>query len=146
MCHNYHFRIQGAGSSSAAGQKGGKLRHIADVESIVYNSLGIGKENALSRQQLVPRTGLRDRQIREAIENLRHSKAILTLEKGNGYYIPDKTLQGLNEAQRWVSQQNRRINSIKKAQKGAKVFIEEGRPKKEDGIPGQISMFDVGGA
>lgn len=36
---------------------------------------------------------------------------------------------------------NHRVNSIKAAQKGAKAFVNEEKSKKNDGIPGQISMF-----
>ena len=66
-----------------------------DAKSILgVFALGIGKENAISRQTLSQITGVGDRQIREAIEALRHDNAILALESGKGYYIPPRTPQG----------------------------------------------------
>ena len=60
-------------------------RTSEEIEATVYNALRIGKKNALSRAMLVSITGANDRQVRAAIEALRHEKAILTLPGGNGY-------------------------------------------------------------
>ena len=62
-----------------------------EVEAEVYNALKTGKKNALSRAELAQIVGVGDRQIRAAIEVLRHDKAILTLPGGNGYYLPPNT-------------------------------------------------------
>ena len=59
-----------------------------DVQARVYNALLVGKENALNRDELVSKIGESDRDIRTAIEILRHDKVILTLPTGKGYYIP----------------------------------------------------------
>lgn len=59
-----------------------------EVQARVYNALLVGKENALNRDEMVTKTGEEDRDIRTAIEMLRHDKVILTLPKGKGYYIP----------------------------------------------------------
>lgn len=112
-----------------------------EIQALVYNSLGVGKENAISRAELSRITHVGDRQVRAAIESLRHNNAILSLDNGRGYYIPHRTHQGRQEAAKWISQQNHRVNSIKAAQKGAKAFVNEEKSKKNDGIPGQISMF-----
>lgn len=60
-------------------------RTSKEIEALVYNALGIGKEKALSRSDLVMITQSSDRQVRAAIESLRHDKAILTLPGGNGF-------------------------------------------------------------
>lgn len=117
------------------------MKRSDEIQAIVYNALGIGKENAISRQTLSQITGVGDRQIREAIEALRHDNAILALESGKGYYIPPRTPQGRQEAAKWIAQQNRRVRSIKAAQSGAKAFVDEAKPRKADGIPGQMSMY-----
>ena len=113
-----------------------------ELEAIVYNALKVGKENALSRLDLMAITHLNDRRIRAAIESLRHEKAILTIPGGNGYYLPPDTDQGRNEAVRWIVQQNKRIKSIREAQRGAREFAgSESKKHKINQIPGQISMF-----
>ena len=49
-------------------------RTSEEIEATVYNALRIGKKNALSRAMLVSITGANDRQVRAAIEALRHEK------------------------------------------------------------------------
>lgn len=120
-------------------------RTTEEIEALVFNALGIGKEKALSRSDLVMITQSSDRQVRAAIEALRHEKAILTLPNGNGYYLPPNTEEGRTEAVRWIVQQNKRIRSIREAQKGAREFAGEAISRKPEKpvrqIPGQISMF-----
>lgn len=112
------------------------------IQCAVYNALGVGKQNAISRAELSRITGYKDRRIREAIEAMRYSKVIINLDNGDGYYIPDSTLQGRREAAAWIARQDRRIQSMKAATKGARRFVNGVRSK---GIPGQISMFGMGG-
>ena len=120
-------------------------RTSEEIEATVYNALRIGKKNALSRAMLVSITGANDRQVRAAIEALRHEKAILTLPGGNGYYLPPDTEEGRTEAVRWIVQQNKRIRSIREAQKGAREFAGKSASRKPEKpaaqIPGQISLF-----
>ena len=114
-----------------------------DVQARVYNALLVGKENALNRDELVSKIGESDRDIRTAIEILRHDKVILTLTTGKGYYIPRDDAQGRQETEKWLVSQNNRIKSIKAAERGAQLFISRNK-KKDKGIPGQISMFGAG--
>ena len=115
---------------------------IKELEAAVYNALGVGKEKALSRAELVAITQSNDRQVRAVIDSLRHEKAILTLPGGNGYYLPPDTDQGRNEAVRWIVQQNKRIKSIREAQRGAREFAgSESNKHKITQVPGQINMF-----
>lgn len=117
-------------------------RTTEEIEALVFNALGVGKERALSRADLVVITQSSDRQVRAAIEALRHDKAILTLPGGNGYYLPPNTEEGRIEAVRWIVQQNKRIRSIREAQRGAREFAGSERPKKPDKqIKGQLNMF-----
>lgn len=116
------------------GPKGGievrkRTKNFTIIQCVVYNSLGVGKESA--------------RRIREAIEALRHIRPILNLDDGDGYYIPDTTPQGRQEVALWLSRQDRRIQSIKAAERGAQLFISRNKKKDKD-IPGQISMFGAG--
>lgn len=112
------------------------------IQCAVYNALGVGKQNAISRAEPSRITGYKDRRIREAIEAMRYSKVIINLDNGDGYYIPDSTLQGRHEATAWIARQDRRIQSMKAATKGARRLVNGVRSK---GIPGQISMFGTGG-
>ncbi len=106
-----------------------RTKNFTIIQCVVYNSLGVGKESA--------------RRIREAIEALRHIRPILNLDDGDGYYIPDTTPQGRQEVALWLSRQDRRIQSIKAAERGAQLFISRNKKKDKD-IPGQISMFGAG--
>lgn len=90
---------------------------------IVYNTLGIGKENAVSRRQIVESTGYPDRLIRECIERLREEEPILSATDGSGYYIATEDAQGATEAVEWVTGQNRRAKSIRKSCSGAQKLI-----------------------
>lgn len=117
-----------------------------EVQARVYNALLVGKENALNRDEMVSKTGEEDRDIRTAIEMLRHDKVILTLPKGKGYYIPLDDAQGRQEAYRWIESQDNRIESIKAAERGAELFVgrNKNNKKKDTGFPGQLSMFGAG--
>lgn len=52
------------------------------IQCAVYNALGVGKQNAISRAELSRITGYKDRRIREAIEAMRYSKVIINLDNG----------------------------------------------------------------
>lgn len=83
-----------------------------------------GRENAVTRFQLVWKTGERDRQIRREIaEARREGDLILNRQDGGGYYRPSnpqevlrwyrqeharamKILVGLTPARRWLKEQD----------------------------------------
>lgn len=111
-----------------------------DAKILVFNALRVGKEHALSRQQLVIRTGIDDRQVRKAIEELRREYPILVIPGGNGYYIPRNDESGKKEAGAWISQQRKREKSICASQEGAIKFC-RGEPRNSTQIPGQMNMF-----
>lgn len=93
------------------------------VRSDVYNCLGIGKDNAVSREEIRHRTGYNDRTIREGIEQLRKKHAILSLTDGKGYYIATEDTEGVKAAAEWVVGQNRRAKSIRASCRGAQKLI-----------------------
>ena len=105
------------------------------VQSAVYNALGVGKENAVSREELARRTGFSDRINRRAIEVLRHDHVILSID--SGYYIPRSNEQGRQETAIWLAMQKSRMKSIKGATQGAERFICD--------VPGQMEMAGVEG-
>lgn len=105
----------------------------------VYNSLGIGHQNAKGRRQLCSELKCSDRVLRKAIEELRRDYPILTRDDGKGYYLAETTEEGREDARRWINRQNRRIVSIRAATAGAKKFS---KPRKD--TPGQLSMFGAG--
>lgn len=118
------------------------IKNFGNIQSTVYRALGVGKENAISRSELSRKTGYGDRRIREAIEALRYNTVILNLDNGDGYYIPDTTPQGRQEAAIWLARQDRRMKSMKYSTRGARRFVAHNKNKD---MPGQISMFRAGG-
>lgn len=54
----------------------------------VYNAIGVGRENATSRQELAKKTGMPDRTVRKAIEMLRYERPILSVEGGKRLLYP----------------------------------------------------------
>lgn len=108
----------------------------------VYNALGVGHENALTRRELCRKLNCGDRALRKAIELLRQDYPIITRDDGKGYYIPPTTPKGRQETVWWVKRQERRIRSIRLAQRGAEKFVRGIRNK---GVPGQLNMFGMMG-
>lgn len=88
----------------------------------VYNTLSIGHENAQTRRELCQKLRCGDRSLRRAIEALRQDYPILTQDDGRGYYLPPTTPEGCREAAVWASKQDKRIKSIRAAQRGARRF------------------------
>ena len=54
----------------------------------IVDYIPLGKENAISRQQLERVTGLSDRDVREVISLARRNTVILNLSNGKGYFQP----------------------------------------------------------
>lgn len=52
----------------------------------VYNALGVGPKNAVTRRELCARLRCGDRLLRQAIEDLRHDRVILTDDNGTGLH------------------------------------------------------------
>lgn len=88
------------------------------VKSRVYNCIGTGSENAVSRYELTVLTGYHDRLVRAAIESLRKKHSIIEHHNGSGYYKPSRTAQGAVEAAEWIRRQNKQGKSHKSLYKG----------------------------
>lgn len=99
------------------------MRKNTDLMSAVYNALGLGSKNARTRKELCAALGCNDRELREAIEALRWDYPIVTNDDGTGYYIPTPDSRGRVEASMWLSRQNKRQKSIKRATRGARLFV-----------------------
>jgi biotin operon repressor len=59
---------------------------MSDRNEIVLDAIPYGKDRAVTREYLAAKTGLPDRQVRKAIEEIRRSHIILNDQDGKGYY------------------------------------------------------------
>lgn len=77
----------------------------------ISDYIPFGKDNAISREQLEKATGLRDRDIREAISLARRNTVILNLSNGQGYFQP---IQGEEDdlVVKYFKQENSRLKRI----------------------------------
>lgn len=104
----------------------------------VYNALGVGYKNAMTRKELCEKLRCSDRLLRRAIEVLRRKHPILTRYDGSGYYLASTDAEGVQDTLFWLRRQNRRLRSIKESELGAIRFA--GNRKKFQ-VPGQMDMF-----
>jgi len=58
------------------------------IHKSILDYIPFGKENAIARADLCKLSGLRDRDMRRAIEAARKHSAVLNSQDGNGYYQP----------------------------------------------------------
>ena len=80
----------------------------------IVGYIGIGKDNAVTREQLCTMTGLPDRSVRRLIADARdNGVVILNAQDGAGYYISDDP----KELQRQYNTNRRRAMSILRQQK-----------------------------
>ena len=90
----------------------------------VLDCLNEGKENAVTRKQLMMLTGMPDRAVRSEIERLRQKYVILNDQDGCGYYIEtDKA-----SIARYVRQEESRAKSIFRNLKVARKRLKENAP------------------
>ena len=81
-----------------------------------------GKENAVTRTELVIRTGICDRKVRQEIENARADGAIICNDQdGKGYYLPESN----DEIYRAYKQDKHRALSILRRQKTMRKTLKE---------------------
>ena len=80
---------------------------MKQIDIMVY--IGVGRENAVTREQLRIRTGLSDRKIRNLIESARLQGApIINNQDGEGYYIATNQ----EELDRYIRQERSRALSV----------------------------------
>lgn len=82
-----------------------------------------GRENAISRRDLVRLTGLPDRQVRRMIETARETGCIVNLQDGEGYYIPAK--EERIDVETWYRAQRSRAIGVLKSLKGDEQWLAE---------------------
>jgi hypothetical protein len=87
----------------------------------IIDLIPCGKENAISRNSLVIKTGLSDRKIRDLIALERRNHVILNVQDGKGYYRP--TEKEMPDIERFVKQETRRAKSIFWSLRAAKKAI-----------------------
>lgn len=87
----------------------------------IADFIPVGKENAISRNQLVISTGLSDRIVRDMIALERRNTAILNLQNGAGYYIPSASEKA--DLKRYIKQEESRAKSIFWSLRGAKTAL-----------------------
>ena len=87
----------------------------------ITDFIPVGKDNAISRSQLVKLTGLSDRIIRDMIALERRNTAILNLQNGAGYYIPSESEKA--DLERFIKQEEARAKSIFWSLRGAKSAL-----------------------
>lgn len=76
----------------------------------IINYIPHGRENAVTRSQLVDMTGMHDRNVRKAISKARKEYVILSLENGSGYYQP--TADDYPELRRTLKREESRARSV----------------------------------
>lgn len=98
---------------------------MKDKENGILFFLKVGKENAITRNQLVASTGYSDREVRKSIAYLREKGyPIMNDQKGSGYHIS----YDLDEIERQYRQDTARAMSILKRRKTLrKILKEKGR-------------------
>lgn len=95
----------------------------------VLNYIGVGRENAVTREQLVERLRMPDRKVRNLIEDARREGAlIVNAQDGAGYYISED----LTELHRQYRSNHSRAMSILVQQKYLRRKIKELESAKED--------------
>lgn len=88
----------------------------------ITNFIGIGKENAVTRKQLVSLLGLPDRRVRRMIAEAReHGAPIINDQDGYGYYLSND----LYELRRQYITNRSRALSIMRQQRSLREKIEE---------------------
>ena len=88
----------------------------------IINYIPEGYENAISRKDLCIITGMKDRDMRAAIEAARRKTIIISSCDGSGYWLfPDNpTAHEMQMLRKYVQQQERRAKSIFYALKPAR--------------------------
>lgn len=95
-----------------------KMNEFTPKQQIILNNLSYGKENAISKRELMKLTGLDERSVRFNIATLRKEKNILICSnsQSKGYYFP----KNAQEAFEFANETNRRIAELSKIAKKAK--------------------------
>ena len=89
----------------------------------IVNYIPIGRDNAISRQELCIKTGLSDRKVRNMIKMARRNIVILNIQDGSGYFLPGAEDTAL--VRKYLKQEEHRAKSIFWALKSARKYLKE---------------------
>lgn len=95
---------------------------LSDREEIVLDAIPFGKENAVTREHLAARTGLPDRQVRKAIEEIRRNHIVLNDQDGKGYYRS----YDLDDIERFYRQERARALAVLYRMKPMRILLRGG--------------------
>lgn len=110
-----------------------KKVEFTPTELKVYNLLQVGKDNAISRDQLVKSTGYGDRYIRKILRSLRAKGIrIVSYSTGSGYWLSGSR----EDDQHYANEMRKRGQECKEIVKGINISL--GKTKH---VENQESLF-----
>lgn len=95
---------------------------LSDREEIVLDAIPFGKENAVTREYLTAKTGLPDRQVRKAIEEIRRNHIVLNDQDGKGYYRS----YDLDDIERFYRQERARALAVLYRMRPMRILLRGG--------------------
>lgn len=95
---------------------------LSDREEIVLDAIPFGKEKAVTREYLTAKTGLPDRQVRKAIEEIRRNHIVLNDQDGKGYYRS----YDLDDIERFYRQERARALAVLYRMKPMRILLRGG--------------------
>ena len=99
----------------------------------ITDFIGIGRENAVTREQLAATLGISDRRVRRLIADARHKGVpIINMQDGKGYYISEDP----KELRRQYAANQHRALAILRQQRYIRKKITEAEMK------GEPTLFD----
>lgn len=96
-------------------------------EVTIADYLGVGKENAISWQELVNLLSVNSRrELYRLIENERKNGTVILSDYNGGYYIPDsKTPEGREEIEKFINKFSAMAKNIFGDLKGARAALKD---------------------
>lgn len=89
---------------------------------IVLDAIPFGKDKAVTREDLEAKTGLPDRQVRKAIEEIRRNHIVLNDQDGKGYYRS----YDLDDIERFYRQERARALAVLYRMKPMRILLRGG--------------------
>lgn len=97
------------------------LESLNDKGFNILDYIPVGHDRAVTRAELIDRTGIKDRALRDLIHTARREIPILNLQDGCGYFIPDMNLpEERMMLRKYIKQEESRLKSIGWALKAAR--------------------------
>jgi len=99
-----------------------KNKSLTPMHEQLYNMLGVGKENAQTRNMLAVRMGCTDRTVRKMIEDLSSNGLVVcNVQDGVGYYKPNS----VEDYEAIIKIETARANAIRRKVSGVKLGLYE---------------------